>query len=202
MEAHNFIRSLHREKTYQKRADNFYIQHLKATNIIRYNADTEHDMAIQRLNIDVSFTVGNKLINVSEKFREKNFNDLYIEFYSKFPQSHGWLSKSQADYMAYFLPEKVFFIDEKKLSVFYENHLQYAVPQNEFAALIEQNVCTNAQKKTWIKIQNHNYSARIIQAYNETASAQWYTMGIAVPFRILSDFGIYFKEFTLTANNS
>jgi len=75
--------------------------------------------------------------------------------------------------------------------------LSQAVLANDFSGLIEQNVQKNAQKKLWIKIQNHHYSARIIQAYNETQDASWYTMGIAIPFRVLSDFLIPFKEFGL-----
>lgn len=201
MESHNFRQSLCREKTHQKCADDFYVKRLNVSNLIRYNNDTECDMKMQRRDIDVSFQINNKLVNVSEKFREKDFNDLYIEFYSKFPDTPGWLNKSHADYMAYFFPERVFFINEKELAKFYENDLLQAVSNDDFSNLIEQNSHKNAQKKFWLKVQNHHYRARIIQAYNETKDAKWYTMGIAVPFRILSDFGISFKEFGLDANS-
>ena len=201
MESHNFDKSLNREKTYQKRADCFYVKRLNATDIIRYNKDNESDMEFQRQDIDVSFRIKSKLINVSEKFREKDFGDLYIEFYSKFPDIHGWLDKSQADYMAYFFPKRVFLINEKKLSELYKNHLSQLISKNEFNSLIEQNLHKNVQKKFWLKIQHHYYSARIIQAYNKTKDTEWYTMGIALPFRVLSDFGILFKEFGLDAGD-
>ncbi|MDR1984504.1 MAG: hypothetical protein LBQ28_06755 [Prevotellaceae bacterium] len=195
MDSHNFNESMQREQAKQKRADDFYLKHLGATDIVRYNRNTAADMKVQRMDIDVSFRHKDKLINISEKFREKDFNDLYIEFYSKFPNTRGWLDKSQADYITYFFPTRVFLIDEKKLGEFYKNYLSKAVSEDTFKRLIEQNPNTNAQKRLCINIQNRSYRTQIIQAYNQIENASWYTMGIAIPFNVLSDFGIYCKEF-------
>jgi hypothetical protein len=183
------------EQKNQKRADDFYLNHLGATDIVRYNHNTKSDMKKQRSDIDVSFRRKGKLIKISEKFRAKDFNDLYIEFYSKFPNTRGWLDKSQADYITYFFPARVFIIDEKSLAEFYKNHLSVAISEDIFNRLVEKYPNRNVQKHTWIKIQNHSYKIQIIQAYNQTEDASWYTMGIAVPFKSLSDFEIYCKEF-------
>jgi hypothetical protein len=183
------------ERKNQKRADDFYLNRLGATNIVRHNRNTEADMKIQRTDIDVSFQRKGKRINISEKFRTKDFNDLYIEFYSKFPDIHGWLDKSQADFIAYFFPARVFIIDEKALAEFYKNYLSNSIRKDVFKRLIETHPNDNAQKSTWITINNQNYKIQLIQAYNQTEDASWYTMGIAIPFKVLSDFGIYCKEF-------
>jgi hypothetical protein len=186
---------MQREQKNQRRADDFYLNRLGATDIVRYNHNTKADMKQQRSDIDVSFRRNGNIIKISEKFRAKDFNDLYIEFYSKFPDVRGWLDKSQADYITYFFPARVFIIDEKSLAEFYKNHLSSAISENIFKQLTEQHSNANAQKHTWIKIQNHSYKIQIIQAYNQTEDASWYTMGIAIPFKVLSDFKIYYKEF-------
>jgi hypothetical protein len=201
MESHNFIESMRREEIYQERADDFYIKHLGATDIVRYNHNTASDIDIQRRDIDVSFRHKNKVLNISEKFREKDYNDLYIEFFSKFPTTRGWLDKSCADYIAYFFPERMFFIDEKKLASFYETYLLQTISINNFSELIAQNQQKNAIAKHRIKVKVHHYNIRIIQAYNKTKNTEWYTMGIAIPFKILTDFEIYFKEFKFAAKD-
>jgi hypothetical protein len=195
MNSHNFSESLRREQSNQKRADDFYKKYFGATHIIRYNHNTEADMKIQRRDIDVSFQYKEKRINISEKFREKDFNDLYIEIYSKFPNVRGWLDKSQADFITYFFPKRMFLIDEKTLVELYKNHLSKSVPKDILSRLINQNLERNALQRFVLQIQNRSYNARIIQAYNTTDDASWYTMGIAIPFKVLYDFGIYCKEF-------
>ncbi|MDR2293472.1 MAG: hypothetical protein LBE11_08385 [Prevotellaceae bacterium] len=195
MNSHNFSDSMQSEQKSQKRADDFYLNYLKATDIVRYNRNTKIDMKMQRSDIDVSFKRNGKVIKISEKFRAKDFNDLYIEFYSKFPDIRGWLDKSNADYITYFFPTRVFIIDEKALSEFYKNCLSNTVSDDIFKRLIEQYPNDNAQKARWIKIQDHSYKIQIIQAYNKTENASWYTMGIAIPFYVLDDFDIYCKKF-------
>lgn len=197
MNFHNFSESLRREQSNQKSADDFYRKHFGATHIIRYNHNTESDMKIQRRDIDVSFLYKGKRINISEKFRKKDFNDLYLEIYSKFPNVRGWLDKSQADFITYFFPKRMFLIDEKTLAEFYKNHLSKSVSEDILHLLVNQNPDGNAQKRIVLQIQNRAYSAQIIQAYNKTENASWHTIGIAIPFGVLSDFNIYCREFLL-----
>ncbi|MDR2065218.1 MAG: hypothetical protein LBP85_05880 [Prevotellaceae bacterium] len=192
---HNFSDSIQSEQKNHKRADDFYLNYLQVTDIVRYNRNTEADMKMQRSDIDVSFCRKGKYVKISEKFRAKDFGDLYVEFYSKFPDVRGWLDKSKADYIAYFFPARIFIIDEKALSAFYKNCLSNAISEDIFKRLIEQNPNGNAQKPALIKILDNSYKIQIIQAYNQTEDASWYTMGIAVPFKILADFDIYCKEF-------
>ncbi|MDR2127114.1 MAG: hypothetical protein LBP63_09830 [Prevotellaceae bacterium] len=195
MSSHNFSDSMQNEQKSHKRADDFYLNRLGVTDIVRYTGNTKTDLKIQRADIDVSFRRSGKLIKISEKFRAMDYRDLYIEFYSKFPDVCGWLNKSQADYIAYFFPTRVFIIDEKALSEFYKNYLSNAVSSDIFKGLTEQYPNANARKRAWIKIQAHSYKIQIIQAYNEAGNDSWYTMGIAMPFQVLSDFNIYYREF-------
>jgi hypothetical protein len=197
MNSHNFIESRQYECNCQKRADDFYLKHLGAENIVRYNRNTNADLKVQRIDIDVSFQSNGNYVNISEKFRMRDFCDLYIEFYSKFPNTPGWLDKSQADYIAYFFPKRVFLIDEKALAEFYKNHLSKIVSEDAFERMVEQFPNCNAKKHIWVKIQDHSYKITIIQAYNQIENSSWYTMGIAIKFNVLSDFGIYYKEFVL-----
>jgi hypothetical protein len=195
MNHHNFNDSVQSEQKNHKRADDFYVNYLGVTDIVRYSRNTKADMKIQRSDIDVSFRRNGKSVKISEKFRSKDFSDLYIEFYSKFPDVRGWLDKSKADYITYFFPARIFIIDEKALSAFYKNCLSKAISEDIFKRLIERHPNSNAQKPVWIKIQDHSYKIQIIQAYNQTETDSWHTMGIAVPFKVLADFNIYCKEF-------
>ena len=57
---HHFSESLKKEKNFAAMADEFYSGRLNAINIVRYNNDTEDDMKMQRLDIDVQLTINNK----------------------------------------------------------------------------------------------------------------------------------------------
>ena len=76
---HNFDKSLQHEREFAERADRFYREQLKASEIRRYNNDNELDMSFQHRDIDVSITINGKTYNVSEKFRDTDFGDMYVE---------------------------------------------------------------------------------------------------------------------------
>jgi hypothetical protein len=193
MNAHNFYNDLQHEQQYQNIADAFYVKHFGVSDIIRYNKNTEEHLEIQRQDIDVSFIYKNKRINISEKFRNKDFNDLYIEFYSKFPKIRGWLDNSQADCLAYFTPLRMILIDEKNLSEFYKTTLFPAVSDDILSDFNSKNLNANAKKRIQLKVKNHIYYATLIQAYNVTANASWHTIGIAIPLTMLDNFGVSYK---------
>ena len=193
MNAHNFYNDLQHEQQYQNIADAFYAKHFGVSDIVRYNKNTQEHLKIQRQDIDVSFTHKGKHINISEKFRDKDFNDLYIEFYSKFPKVRGWLDNSQADFLAYFTPLRVILVNEKKLSEFYKTTLSLAVSDDVLSDFNSKNLNNNAKKRIQLKVKNHIYYATLIQAYNVTTNALWHTIGIAIPLTMLDNFGVHYK---------
>ena len=88
---YNFKYSLQHEKDQAVKADQFYCNILKATEIQRFNVDSETDMEMQRQDVDLLLTLNGLTYRISEKFRDKDFGDLYVEVYSKYPKTPGWL---------------------------------------------------------------------------------------------------------------
>ncbi|MFO7659253.1 MAG: hypothetical protein R6W78_19510, partial [Bacteroidales bacterium] len=104
---HAFPASLRRELQHQAKANRFYAEKLGVKDIVRYNSDSEEDMAYQRKDIDLSFELNGRRLMVSGKFRDHDYGDLYLECYSKYPETPGWMHKSEADFLACFYPERV-----------------------------------------------------------------------------------------------
>jgi catechol 2,3-dioxygenase-like lactoylglutathione lyase family enzyme len=73
------------------RADAFYRDVLGAKIIRRFDRDTDEDMEMQREDVDVLIELKGVEYRVSEKFREHDYEDLYIEIYSKYPDTPGWV---------------------------------------------------------------------------------------------------------------
>ena len=115
---HNFQNSLLYEKHQSQKADVFYREVLKASEIKRFNSDDEHDMEMQRQDVDLLLTINEITYRISEKFREKDFGDLYIEVYSKYPKTLGWLHTGSSNAILYFTPKVVYWITHKSLSSF------------------------------------------------------------------------------------
>lgn len=197
MTTHHFENSLEFEQRQQSAADSFYTKYFGASNIERYNTNTNEDLKIQRKDIDVSFVVKGKRISVSEKFRKKDYNDLYIELYSKYPKTLGWMSSSDAEYLTYFFPKRMFLIDKKSLIEFYETKLQQSISQNIIDEFHKNNFRKNSTTKFFVTINNTKQTIKLIQAYNKINDSEWHTIGIAVAFDMLAKNEIYCKEFLL-----
>ncbi len=94
---HNFNKSLLFERSKAEFADNFYRTILNVTEIKRFNSDNEEDMFYQKQDIDVEFKLKEKVYRISEKFRDKDFGDLYIEVFSMYPEVAGWMKTGNPD---------------------------------------------------------------------------------------------------------
>lgn len=99
---HQFNKSLGFEKKQIKIADDFYKKNFPKFSIKRVSFDSEIEKEMQRKDIDFFLISDNKTIAVSEKFREKDFNDIYLEFFSKYPNTVGWMENSEAEYWLIF----------------------------------------------------------------------------------------------------
>ena len=186
---HNFTQSLRHEREQADAADLIYREYLHPDRIIRYNTDTPHDMEMQKKDIDVSLVFGEKTFHISEKFRDKDYGDMYLEVYSKYPGTKGWLLTGSPDAIVYFTPGKVYWIGHHTLIKCYMEQIQPILKDEWFEeiSVSDKNILS---KKVGINHQPTNL--RIILAHNQDGAA-WKTIGIAVPFNLLTDNGVKIK---------
>lgn len=191
---HNFSQSKLYENEQIKRADKFYRDILHVSDIKRFNYQFSEERKMQRQDIDLILTYQNKSYKVSEKFRSKDFGDLYLEIYSKYPNVLGWLREGVSDYLMYFTPENVYCIDDHSLKNFYIEKLSPLLSSLWFES-INDSVKTIFNKK--IYIDKIPYVISIIKALNETSEGdKWITMGITIPFNMLKINGVRFLKFS------
>jgi hypothetical protein len=191
---HQFDKSLGFEKKQMAIADNFYKNQFPNYTTKRYFFDTEFEKEMQRKDIDISLISTTRTLHVSEKFREKDFNDIYLEFFSKYPNTVGWMENSGAEILAYFLPQKLIWIDKIALLKFYNSVLKNEINISFFEEI-------HQSKKLFLKkeifIEHKKYNINIIQALNKTKDAEWQTLGISIPYQMLNDYNINYKIYNL-----
>ncbi len=195
--AHHFYESQKRETEHFDTADKFYRHQLGALKIDRCNYHTPTGRKFQQNDIDLWLTLETQRISVSEKKRTRDFGDLYLEAYSKYPHVTGWTAHSEADFLAYFFPERVFYAGFRQIIRFYRESLLPQIPNEWFAVLKNNHPGKSAQEKHTIKIAGCSYSVLLIQAYNESEGNNWYTMGISIPFAMLEDNHIKFHIYPI-----
>jgi uncharacterized glyoxalase superfamily protein PhnB len=187
---HQFKKSLQHEREQAILADKFYSEVLHATNIIRYNNDTEHDMEMQRKDIDVQVTIKGTSFNISEKFRDKDFGDLYIEVLSKYPHTMGWMHTGSPDAIVYFTPQAVYWITHKSLKAFCDELLFPAIPMAWYEEI-------HKSKKTIVsknlQLKDIDFKVCLIQAHNFDGKP-WETIGVSIGFEVLEHFGVKFRK--------
>lgn len=187
---HFFRVSLQYEHKEQIRADQFYTGKMCAKNIVRYNTDSKNDIEFQKQDVDLSFELNGSRVMISEKFRSKDFGDLYLECYSKFPDTLGWMHHSNADFLACFFPERVLWINKKKLVEFFKATLWPALPLSYFEKIFGELPGKSGMQKQKIELNSKPYEIMVVQAFNQSGKHKWHTIGIGVPFVMLEDFNI------------
>lgn len=105
---HNFENSLLHEREQTAKADAFYRYVLLVSDIKRFDTDSEADMEMQLQDVDVLLTLNGIKYRVSEKFRDTDYGDLYVEIYSKYPTTLGWLHTGSPNAILYFTPKTVY----------------------------------------------------------------------------------------------
>ena len=200
MSTHDFSTSLDYEHSNFPVQDMFYTDQLGAKVISRADYEDEIGRELQRKDVDVQFVYNGRLINVSEKNRTSDYNDLLLEFYSMFPHKRGWMDNSEADYLAYFVPHKVYWIDKRQLEVFYHEILKRLISDKIF-----QYAMTNFPRKSilipnTIVINGQSVNAPVSQAYNHPKDSQteWYTESVCIPFDCIRRAGVSVQVFVLT----
>lgn len=192
MKLHNFSKSLAHEREQCKTADLFYTNILCATSIRRFNTDSKLDMEMQRQDVDLEITIENVTYKISEKYRDRDFKDLYIELYSKYPLVKGWMDTGSPNAILYFTPQNIYWITHKSLSAFYTEKLLPAIKKEWIDDELIKPEKAIIEKKVRLGTKTHKIN--IIQSRNFDG-AGWVTIGISVPFYVLKDFGVKFKQF-------
>jgi hypothetical protein len=190
---HNFANSLNRERQQTAKADTFYREVLKVSEIKRFNSDNEADMEMQRQDVDLLLTINGITYRISEKFRDVDYGDMYVEVYSKYPNTLGWLHTGKPDIIFYFTPVSVYRITHNTLHTFCFNVLFPALPNPWFKHFFQ-------SKKTIVSKQlNINYKTvkiNLISACNFDKT-KWVTIGISLPFEVLIENGVQIKRYDL-----
>lgn len=190
---HNFKLSLDHEREQLSKADAFYRDTLKATDIVRFNTDSESDMEMQRQDVDLLLTLNGITYRVSEKFRDKDFGDLYVEVFSKYPATSGWLNTGSPNAILYFTTENVYWITHKSLAVFCLETLFPLIPAEWFEELFHshKSICSK-----YLKYNDEHIKLNLIQAHNRDG-VYWETMGISAPFSFFEDNGVKIRQYSL-----
>ena len=187
---HNFRHSLEYERSMAARADAFYRDVLGAKIIRRFDRDTEEDMEMQREDVDIIIERRGVQYRVSEKFREHDYDDLYIEIYSKYPDTPGWLITGTPNAILYFFPSSVYWVTHKSLYEFCVNKLFPAIPKVFIEEIFETHK-TYLSKS--IVLDKQAVSVKLVQAHNRDG-ADWETIGVCVTFDMLAKNGVKFKK--------
>ena len=196
MTSHNFDQSLLREKEFFSKADLFYSAKLSATNINRFDYKTDEGKKMQLLDVDLSFNIDNITKLVSEKKRGRNYGDLYLETFSKYPHTKGWMTHTKANLLAYFFIDSALIVNMDQLKEFFENKLNPLLKEEWYKEI---NSFKNSSRRIpkIISLELNNYEINIIQAYNNTRGIEWHTLGISVPLKVLKDNNISYSIYSL-----
>ncbi|MBD80710.1 MAG: hypothetical protein CL840_17480 [Crocinitomicaceae bacterium] len=194
---HNFWKSLEYENSKSQVADDFYYHQFKIENRIRFNTGSESDMEFQLKDIDVQLYGWNRYTNVSEKFREVDYNDLYLELYSMYPTVKGWMHKSEANHLAYFFPQRMLWIKEKEIQQVFKDFIEPSIDLETLNLWLEKNPKKSGRYASEIIFENRKYPVFIIVAYNKTQNKNWNTVGVSVPFDLLKAYQLNWKEYSL-----
>ena len=199
MVTHDFSKSINYEHSNFPKANKFYTEILKVGKITRIGFDNEESRALQRLDVDACFEYNGKQVYVSEKHRKVDYGDLLLEVFSKFPHTPGWMNNSAADYLAYFVPRKVYWINKKQLTWFYSNILYKVIPDSFFQKLINNYPRQSRKEQTIIEINGSREYVKVVQAYNAPYGSNdtWYTENICVKFSTLRRAGVEIEEYPI-----
>lgn len=187
---HNFKSSLNHEREQSAKADCFYREVLKVTDILRFNTDSEADMEMQRQDVDVILTLNGTTYRVSEKFRDKDYGDLYVEVFSKYPKTQGWLHTGSPNAILYFTPESIYWITHKSLSAFCLGTLFPLIPGKWYEELFLSHKSIISKR---IFVNKKLIKINMIQAHNRDGMA-WETIGISAPFQFFEEHGVKIKR--------
>ena len=182
--------SLEREHQGFERNNRFYTDTLHASELKRIGFETTEEKELQRSDIDLVAIINGTQVSISEKDRDVDYNDILIEFYSIYPTVRGWMDNSRAQYLAYFMPKRVFWINKLQLVDFYNRELRKLPVESYFNDLIKTN---RIRSSATIEILGKNEYLNFIAAPN----SDYVTMSISISLNLLKRAGVEFREYSL-----
>lgn len=190
---HNFENSLHHERDQAAKADAFYRDVLLVSKIKRFNTQSDADMEMQLQDVDVLLTINGVTYRVSEKFRDTDYGDLYVEMYSKYPSTAGWMHTGSPNAILYFTPKSVYWITHKSLSTFCLEVLFPLIPKIWCNQLFLSHKTIVSKR---LALNGNTIKINLIQAHNHpTSGNNWETIGLSAPFTVFEKNGVKIKKF-------
>lgn len=177
------------------RADMFYKNTLKATIEKRYLKNVPEDAAFYKKHIDLTIKKDNRSVTIIEKSRDQDWNELYLEIYSDYPNEKGWVFKSEAEYLAYFFPGRVWYTKLEPIKNFCESIFSKMECSGIFKDLMYQYPNASGKLSKAIKINVKTYSLNFYKVYSEIDGKPVHKMGLIMSPVLLKDFHIDIKSF-------
>jgi hypothetical protein len=179
------------------RADMFYKNLLKALSIKRYFHFNEGDKEFIAKDQNLSIVVADREtgITISEKSRDQDWNDIHVEIFRKYPHEEGWIKYTEAEYLAYFFPGRVFWAKMEPIKILCHDILSKAVDSGIYKELFYMFPKNSGRLSKTFKINQKTYSFNFIQTYHENGENSYYTISISLPFVLLMDFRVDYKIF-------
>ena len=175
------------------RANMFYKNVLKAEIVKRYSYDNKEDKEFLKRDISLTIKMNDKETTISEKLRDQDWNDIYVEIFRKYPHEDGWIKVTEAEYLGYFFPGRVFWAKMEPIVVLCQDIISKAIGSGIYKELLYMYPKNSGRLSKTFKINTKTYSFNFIQTYHEEGDNSYYSIGISLPFVLLMDFRIYYK---------
>ena len=177
------------------RADMFYKNVLKAESVKRYLHNKEEDKEFLAKDHSLFVKIADRETTISEKIREQDWNDIYVEIFKKYPHEEGWIKYTEAEHLAYFFPGRVFWAKMEPIKMLCHDILSKAIDSGIYKELYYMYPKNSGRLSKTFKINTKTYSFNFIQTYHEDGENSYYSIGISLPFVLLMDFRIDYKIF-------
>ncbi|NTW32082.1 MAG: hypothetical protein HGB12_05580, partial [Bacteroidetes bacterium] len=164
------------------RADMFYKNVLKAQIVKRYSIFNEDDKEKILKDQDLTINLNDVDVTISEKSRDLDWNDIFVEIFKKHPGEAGWVKYTEADYLAYFFPGRVFWAKMEPIKALCEDILSKAINSGIYKELYYMYTKNSGRLSKTFKINTKTYSFNFIQTYHEDGDNSYYSIGISLPF--------------------
>lgn len=179
------------------RADMFYKNVLNAETIKRYSPHNEEDKTFFAKDQNLFIKIPNRetILTISEKSRDQDWNDIHVEIFKKYPHEDGWIKVTEAEYLAYFFPGRVFWAKMEPIKILCQDILSKALDSGIYKELFFMFPKNSGRLSKTFKINQKTYSFNFILTYHEDGENSYYSIRISLPFVLLMDFRIDYKIF-------
>jgi len=155
-------------------------------------------LVYQRRDIDICLLFNGRNIHISEKFRKMDYGDLLIELFSKYPDVKGWMNNSEAEYITYFTPHKVYVINKMELLNWYQTENFEDKINQEISNFHILNEKKSSRKNIeYTSSKGNSFKIHLIQAYNKIRDAEWHTLSLAISWNDLEKEGVQVKKYLI-----